>query len=94
MGLEWEKPVSADYDQLRAFLLASTKAHLGNRYAISLLKTQIGAINDRLDKVAPVSDPQTAATLNELKNTLDQAIEDLDDRTDALLSALEVYVNG
>lgn len=86
--------MGADYDNLRAFLLASTKAHLGNRYAISLLNTQIKTLSDRINEVAPVTDPKAKAILDEIQREIEESLTDLDDRTEALLAALEVYVNG
>ncbi len=86
--------MGADYDHLRAFMLASTRMHLGNRYAISLLRTQIKTLEDRMQAIAPAEDPEMVAALKEVRTGVDEAFSTLDERADTLLSALEKYVNG
>lgn len=86
--------MGADYDHLKAFILASTKMHIGNQYAISSLRTQVRLLEDRLRIISPAPDPVTTAAINEVRKNVDEAFADLDKRTDALISALEVYVNG
>jgi hypothetical protein len=86
--------MGADYDHLRAFILASTKMHIGNQYAISTLRTQVQLLEQRLQAISPTLDPVTAEAINEVRKNVEDAFSGLDDRTDALISALEVYVNG
>lgn len=86
--------MSTDNDQLQAFLLASARAHIGSQHAISLLRTQVKALNVRLNKQVPLTNPELEASFKELENEVDKILDDLNGRTDDLLSALESYVNG
>lgn len=86
--------MGADYDHLRAFVLASTKLHLANRSALLALRGQMEVVSEHLLNVAPLESQDLEARLKEIRDIVEETYSDVDERTDSLLSALEVYVNG
>ena len=86
--------MSADHKNLHAFVLASTKATLSTSHAVSMLRIEVRALETRLNAIAPATDPEVIAQLAAFREKMDTVFSLLQDRTDALISSLEAYVNG
>ena len=86
--------MSADFEHLRAFILASTKLQLSNRHAVSLLRNQVDTLERRLNAISPITNPDLIEVNASSREKMDEIFAMLEDRTDALLSTLEAYVNG
>lgn len=85
--------MSTEHENLQGFALDSVKMHLSNRHAVSVLRTQIQFLSRRIAHLEG-SNQDFSETVKLLEETSEEAFKELDERTDALLTALEKVVNG
>jgi len=86
--------MSTDYENLRQFVLATTKAQLASKKALAILRIHIDTLEDRLQAVSPIKDEDSKQVLSRIQRLTDESFSELDGRIDEMLSVLESYANG
>lgn len=86
--------MSADYENLRNFILASAKVHLATRTSLTLLSLKVQTIENRLSDSLKTENQQEIELIRRIQSSLDESMANVQKESDALLSILEAYVNG
>ena len=86
--------MSADYENLRAFVLASTKMHLSNRHATAVLRRKIDFLSDLVEVDTSTLPDGAKESLENARTFIEDAFTDMDAKTEDLLNALEKFANG
>ncbi len=86
--------MTTETEHLKNLVLADVKHQLGMRYAVSLLRRKLELLANRVDAIAPFTDPEAIKIVTEADTTIETAFKDMEERTLELLAALEKYING
>lgn len=85
--------MSADYENLKAFLIASTRSQLSTQLALEQMSITVKLLEHRLNRVdAPSEDARLR--LEKLNSSLEEYIKEMNANTETLLNSLEKYADG
>ncbi|MFM2324516.1 MAG: hypothetical protein RL244_1395 [Pseudomonadota bacterium] len=84
--------MAAGLDELKTVLLESLKMQAQTRFAVKLMLVRLELIEARIDASNPLPEESNTAW-NGMREHLDVALKDLDERFSELLSAMERYSN-
>lgn len=85
--------MSADFENLKAFFIAITRAQLATDTALSLMSLKLRLMEAEIAKTGN-STEQNLKQLSEYQQSVDDAIGNVRASTDAMLDSLEKYANG
>ncbi|MEQ6471535.1 hypothetical protein [Comamonas sp. wu1-DMT] len=85
--------MSADYENLKAFLIASTRSQLAIEGALAQMNIKLQLLERRVVADGNVSE-QDLKQLGELQGDINKYIDKVSEGTEAMLDSLEKYAHG
>lgn len=86
--------MSTNNNNLNEMLLAITKSTVSTRHNIALLKSRVDILQARMNSLSPIVDEELKSEFDDLSELSTKQFNELDERTNALIDALEKYING
>jgi len=74
--------MSTDYSKLNAFALATTKMHLANQYALSVLTHKVKSLEERIASLETKGAPELEKIRREFDAILEHSLAEVNGRTE------------